>query len=250
MPEVHCPIEGCDYATPDLDAAIVAQLLATHTITHTAGPVAKVDKVKRPSLSAAGTSEDWLYFESRWQEYVDATKITGKDKTIQLLECCDESLRKDLMRTAGGSLANKEEATVLAAIKKLAVREENPMVARVALHNMKQDRDEPIRNFGARLRGQASVCKFLVTCPTCNVDISYMDHILRDVLTRGISDPEIQLDLLGDNNQNMSLEDVFQFIETKEAGKRSASSLLDSHAAEAASSSYRKRQEDDCQREF
>ncbi|XP_014666767.1 PREDICTED: trifunctional enzyme subunit alpha, mitochondrial-like [Priapulus caudatus] len=60
------------------------------------------------------------------------------------------------------------------------------------------------------------------------------------LLTTGIADSEIQLDLLGDKNQDMGLEDVFQFIEAKEAGKRSASSLLDSHAVEAASSSYRK----------
>ena len=38
----------------------------------------------------------------------------------------------------------------------------------------------------------------------------------------------------------MKLEEVFQFVEAKEAGKRSASRLLDSHAAEAAHSSYKK----------
>ena len=47
---------------------------------------------------------------------------------IQLLECCDENLRKDITRNAGGSLANKTMDQVLEAIKKLAVREENAMV--------------------------------------------------------------------------------------------------------------------------
>ena len=72
------------------------------------------------------------------------------------------------------------------------------MVARVALHNMRQDRDETVRSFGARLRGQASVCKFLIKCPGCDIEVNYTDAILRDVVTKGISDPEIQLDLLGD----------------------------------------------------
>ena len=58
---------------------------------------------------------------------------------IQLLECCSEDLRWDLTRTAGGSLFNKEEKDVLNAIKALAVRQENSMVARLKLHNMKQD---------------------------------------------------------------------------------------------------------------
>ncbi|CAC5390777.1 unnamed protein product [Mytilus coruscus] len=168
----------------------------------------------------AGTSEEWAYFESRWSDYVEATKIAGRDKVVQLLECCDEQLRKDLTRSAGGSLTNKPVQEMLAAIKKLAVREENTMMARVTLHNMRQDRDEP--------------------CPACNTDVNYTDTIIRDVLARGISNPEIQLDLLGDKNQDMTLEEVTQFVEAKDSWKRSASRLLDSLMVEAVSSSYKK----------
>ena len=56
----------------------------------------------------------------RGPDYVDATKVTGKDLIIQLLECCEENLRKDLSRAAGGSLTNKTRDDVLAAIKTLA----------------------------------------------------------------------------------------------------------------------------------
>ena len=148
MPAVQCSIPGCDYVTDDLDAAIVAALITAHCTTHAPEPVtiAKVEKVKRPVISTAGTSEEWVYFESRWSDYIEATKIAGRDKVVQLIECCDEQLRKDLTRSAGGSLTNKTEQEVLAAIKKLAVREENTMVARVTLHNMRQDRDEPVRS--------------------------------------------------------------------------------------------------------
>ena len=45
-------------------------------------------------------------------------------------------------------------------MKILAVREENIMVARVTLHNMKQDRGKPIRACGARLCEQEGACKF------------------------------------------------------------------------------------------
>ncbi|GFR68199.1 hypothetical protein ElyMa_000270900 [Elysia marginata] len=252
MPAVACPIPGCDYVTADLDAAIVAALITAHTTTHTHGATAavKADRVKRPVISAAGTSEDWQYFISRWSDYVEATKVTGRDRALQLLECCDEPLRKDIARSAGGSLTHKTEAEILAAIKKLAVRQENTMVARVALHNMRQDRDEPIRAFGARLAGQASVCKFTIECPheLCGRDVNYTDAILRDALIRGTADSDIQLDLLSDKNQDMSLEDVLQFVEAKEAGKRSASRLLDTHATDATSdmvdatsSSYKKK---------
>lgn len=241
MPAVACPIPDCDYVTEDLDAVIVAALLTAHGTTHTQGPTAaaKIDRVRRPVISAAGTSEEWEYFLSRWSDYVAATKVKGHDKALQLLECCDEPLRKDLTRSAGGSLTGKTEEEILAAIRRLAVRQESTMVARVTLHNMRQDRDEPVRAFGARLAGQAGVCRFTTKCPSeaCGRDVSYTNAILRDALIRGVADPDIQLDLLSHENQDMSLEDALQFVEAKEAGKRSASRLLDSHATDSASAS-------------
>ena len=44
-------------------------------------------------------------------------------------------LRKDLTRSAGVSLTNKPESDVLAAIKKLAIREENIMVAKYTCYS-------------------------------------------------------------------------------------------------------------------
>ena len=75
-------IPGCDYVTDDLDAAIVAALITAHCTTHAPGPVkiAKVvGKMKRPVTSTAGTSEEWVYFESRWSDYIEATNIAGRD---------------------------------------------------------------------------------------------------------------------------------------------------------------------------
>ena len=104
MPVVKCPIVGCPYETADVDAILAAALIITLATVHsrdaTASAVAtKTEKVKRPTISSAGTSEDWSYFQSRWGDYVKATKVTGTDKVVQLLECCDEQLRKDLTRT-------------------------------------------------------------------------------------------------------------------------------------------------------
>ena len=122
MPVVQCPVPDCGYTTADLDAVLVAALLTTHATIHTANAgsnvsnvSAKVEKVKRPTVSSAGSSEDWTYFLSRWKDYVQATKVDGKDLVIQLLECCDDSLRRDLTRSAGGSLVDKSEKDVLQA---------------------------------------------------------------------------------------------------------------------------------------
>ena len=92
-------------------------------------------------------SEEWTYFISQWNDYVEATKVLGKDKTVQLLECCDEQLRKDLTHHAGGTLTGQTEQAVLKAIRALAVTEvalpkHNSSTHCIALHNMRQDRDE------------------------------------------------------------------------------------------------------------
>ena len=192
-----CPFPKRTYETDEVEDALAAVLLLVHSSgTHTASghaaaapgvtPNTKLEEVLSPTISAAGSSEDWSYFLTRWGDYVAATNVTGNDKVIQLLECCDEQLRKYLTRNAGGSLTNSTAEEVMEAIKKLAVREENTMVARVQLHNMRQDRDETNCSFGARLRGQAGICKFLVTCPGCSTEVNYTENVLRDVLTRGL----------------------------------------------------------------
>ena len=109
------------------------------------------------------------------------------------------------------------------------------MVARAALCVMHQDRDEPARTFAARARGQARTCKFTQDCPQCSTVVDFTDTMIRDVVTRGLDGQEIQQDLLGDRNQEPCLEEVIQFVESKESGKRSAIRLLDSHAVGAKS---------------
>ena len=40
--------------------------------------------------------------------------------------------------------------------------------------------------------------------------------MVKDVLCRGLEDGDIQMDLLGDKNQDMTLEQVLGFVEAKE----------------------------------
>eukprot|EP00794_Sanderia_malayensis_P002913 gene2913-3365_t len=105
MTKHKCPCPECTYETEDIIEALAVVMIGTHAAgTHVTAPTVatKIERVKRPTVSAAGTSEEWTYLQSRWDDYVEATKITGKDKVVQLLECCDDQLRKDLTRNAGG----------------------------------------------------------------------------------------------------------------------------------------------------
>ena len=134
------------------------------------------------------------------------------------------------------------EVNVLAAMNALAVRSENIMVARYALHDMRQVREEQIRSFYARIKGQADTCDYRIKCTKveCDEMVDFAGEILRDVLARGVVNDEIQLDLISDQNQTMKIEEMIRFVEARESGKRSASRLLDTLSVNAASSTYRR----------
>lgn len=253
MAPTPCPAPGCTVTfNTDLDPQALTALIQLHA--RTAHPPAaaaepthpKAEKVHRPTITTQGTTEDWSYFLSRWQEYKAATKITGVDIVFQLLETCEDTLRRDLNRTYG-TLVGETEDNVLRFIKTLAIRPENIMVARVKLINIRQERDEPVRSFCARLRGQASVCNFNKTkqCQcTENVSVDFSEDMVRDALIRGLADDDIQLHILGQANQDMTLEETLQLAEAQECGKRSAGRLLqhpDVQTTANATSSYRQR---------
>ncbi len=256
MSQLRCPFTACTYSTEeDLNSAEAVAIIQIHAMTHATPPAptipqptatppnhphGKMEKVSRPRIIPGGTTEDWLYFKLRWGDYVRATGIGGIDLTSQLLECCDDSLRRDLTRNAGGTMIDKSIDQILSAIQSLAIRQENTMIARATLHTMRQDRDEPVRAFGARLRGQASVCKFQQQCSNCNHMVDYSESCVANVLCGGLADAEIQQDLLGEQNQDLTVEETLRFIEAKEAGRRSASRLSMPHNIEAVGSTYKR----------
>ncbi|GFO26058.1 RNA helicase [Plakobranchus ocellatus] len=87
MATIKCPAPGCDaewpLATP---TDVLTRLLDIHSATahaastHVHAPMAaKAEKVRRPTITASGTSEEWAYFLHRWADYKQATRLTGSD---------------------------------------------------------------------------------------------------------------------------------------------------------------------------
>ena len=91
---------------------------------------------------------------SEWERYVRSSP--GVDTTElrdQLFSCPDENLRTALHRSHGARLSTISVADLLTLIKKLAVVRQSINVNTLALIKAKQERDEPVRQFAARLRG-------------------------------------------------------------------------------------------------
>ena len=237
MVVLNCPTEGCTYATGDIEAAPAIALFTVHGYSHAPGACQQVkpDILSRPKVSKERTSEDWEYFITRWDAYKTATRIADHDATLQLLECCEDSLREDLHRSHS-NIAMASEIDALAAIKTLVVKAENARVSRTTLWTLIQDREEGVRSFAARLRGQAKVFKFSKNCSHNPFEaVNYTDDLVRDSLIRGLGDSDSQQDILGHNDQDMTLEDKIKFIYAKEAGKRSQATLQNPSAATVSS---------------
>jgi hypothetical protein len=108
MAKYKCPFPECTYETEDVEDSLIRSL---ERYTHANSDDNTTDRQGRKSQTSFNLSRRILrrvvYFLSRWKDYTEATKIKGKDEVIQLLGCCDEQLRKDLTRNAGGSLVNQ-----------------------------------------------------------------------------------------------------------------------------------------------
>ena len=61
------------------------------------------------------------------------------------------------------------------------------------------------------------MCKFTQQCTNCQANVDYTEAILQDVLCQGLEDSEIQLELLGVNNQDKTLEQILRFVEAKDS---------------------------------
>lgn len=247
MVVLNCTVAGCEFATVDVEAVAAAALLTNHNTTHIANANAgnnnriRPQKVNRPEIKHGSDNESWSYFLERWGQYkASCPGLNAQSLNLQLLECCGEELRQDIFR-AEGSVDNKTEAEITAIIKRLAVKTENTMVARVKLHNMSQDPGEEAQHFASRLLGQAKTCNFTIQCgnAACAVT-SYLDNMVRDQLIKGLYDMDVREQILGEKDQNMSLKDTLAYIEAKEAGKRSQESLSTPSVASRLSTDYQR----------
>merc|ERR1719233_2472640 len=130
------------------------------------GQYTKPEKTRRPSLQKGISEDRYLTFERQWARY--KKRIGMQDEAMiraQLLACCSEELGDELDNFHGAQLDEKNEADLMAEMRKLAVVAQNNLVNIMRLRSSVQDRDEPVKSFMARLRGVAEVCKLTVKCP-------------------------------------------------------------------------------------
>ena len=77
-------------------------------------------------------------------------------------------------------------------MKELAVVTVHKSVHLRNLVKMVQQSKENIRAFSARLTGTAEMCGMSVKCITCQVDISYRDEVVRQIIITGMFNLDVR----------------------------------------------------------
>ena len=157
-------------------------------------------------------------FQHQWTLYKRASGISGQEIVDDLWQCLSDPLRMEVTSERGAELESANEEDLLAAIKRMAVLESNPMVHRNHLRGIIQGESEKGRNYVARLREAAIDCKFSVKCTEdlCGAMISYKEEIIRDQCVYGLRCKDTQAKILALGTELPTLEAVVAKIEAEE----------------------------------
>ena len=234
MPDAKCSFSGCNWSTGEDDVAIVVERLKIHALEHAIPaqqqPAAdthrqKPPKLNRPSISKGISEEDWSTVSRKWDIFKSSTNIPQDQLSTQLWQCCDEELTSELFRDIP-NISTIGEANLLASIKQLAVLSVATCVRKTELFSLRQERDQRIRSFAAKVKGKAHTCAFSKKCgtPTCTQNVDYTDDIVKHVLLAGIVDEDIKREVLDlQDLDSKSLNDTISLIESKEMAARAMS---------------------------
>ena len=251
MPELRCPFSGCSEVVNEDDKEIAIAMFNAHVCTHTAGRSAdrsnsssKSEKIARPKISQGMMEESWNSFKLQWKIYKSSASLSTEDGKLQLIYCCEQSLLEHVLRS-DPDITNKSEIEQLNSIGKLCVVPVAMGVRRSEVLNLTQISGELSCSFLSRIKGKAATCNFSTKCTaTCceaaPPSVDFSEVIIKYVLVNGLSDAEIQREVLGWKElDNSTLLDTIAFIEGKEMARDAYKGELS-----AVKSEYRKQQND------
>jgi hypothetical protein len=135
----------------------------------------------------------------------------------QLTNCPNETLRGALYKALGDRIDTISLPDLLKEIEELVVVRQSHNVNTLAMISAKQEREEPVRQFAARLRGLAAVCDLSMTC-NCGLKVSEVEKWVRMSLIGGLNDEDTKQEVLSKVDE-MLLDATITFVKARETGK-------------------------------
>ncbi len=192
-------------------------------------------KPDRPTVNSNIDDREWALFIDTWGRYKDMIGVSterandaGKIRN-ELRECCSNDVNKMLFEFVGPTtLNNCNEATLLAHMKTISVKEVHPEVHQTSVNLMIQDPGESVTQWVARLRSMACLCKFEIAV-NCNCEpprtVSYADKMVAQRLIAGLANLDHRRKLLADASSLPTLEEKIQRLQLLETTEESAAVL-------------------------
>ena len=120
--------------------------------------------------------DGWDLFKQEWTTYSKAAGVPKPMEGVYLINCCDNDLRANLHKE-DPEISTKPVKDVLEAIEKLAVMKVAMCVLQTELLSLKQEHEEPIRQFNMRAWGKARSCTLKKKCE-CGIEVDYSDQLI------------------------------------------------------------------------
>ena len=115
MPTLECPFTDCKEQVTNTDKEMAIAIFNAHVSTHTAnanrnraGVPSKSDKLTRPTATQGMLVESWNSFQVLWKLYKTGAGLSEAECGLQLIYCCDEELREQLLRADPDVVAKPE----------------------------------------------------------------------------------------------------------------------------------------------
>ena len=246
---LKCEYDSCSFETSHDDKDVMLAQYSSHQRNHEnairtpptgRAETSRAAKAERPKISSGCSEESWNMFLTRWKNYKRTSGIPHTIAAGELFECCDTELGDDIIKQ-NSELLEGGETPLLEAIKKLAVIPTAVCVRRSEVLQLKQEYNEGVRSFYAKIKGKADTCAYTKSCPHgCNGQVDYTSEVIKDVLISGLADQDIRKDVLGwQDLDSRTATQTVTFVESKEMA-RNALSHDSSSSTSAINSAYRK----------
>lgn len=224
MVVVECSVPGCEFKTSDVSESMAIALLGKHSLAHQnsvaqSTPAAhRGPKLERPKINVGVSIEDWNVFLRHWEVFRTESNIDEASSPSQLFQCASAALGDSLLM-ANPNISSESLSQLLTAMRSLAVIPVATCVLRTDLLQLRQERDEAIRAFSARVRAKAETCAFVAQCE-CGKSVNYTDNAIRDVLLNGLADTDIRREVLGTKDiLTKPINDIVTLVEGKEMAR-------------------------------
>ena len=183
----------------------------------------------RPTVDANIDDREWELFKDSWRRYKTMTDITSVDDIrMELRAACSKDVNRLLFDFVGATtLNNTTEDNLLAHIRSVAVKGTHKEVHRMSFSKLSQMEGETITQFVARLKSQAALCQFTITCRDHEPPkkISFADEMVAQQLTTGLKNPNHQSKILSEAGTLMTLTAKIERLQCLESTEESTNQM-------------------------